>query len=147
LRDERLEQLHLQSSGKFYACSFDAVGLALSFADDRRRLPSQRKLQQKPRGVGARPRFRSRGTGREYLHEPLSIDELHRIVQLLGVRPIDIVRRSEPQSIALALNDATPDEEVLRAMAEHPILIERPILVRNGRAVVGRPPETVKEIL
>lgn len=84
---------------------------------------------------------------REYLHDPLSIDELRRIVQLLALRPIDIVRRSEPQYAALALGDATPDDDVLRAMAEHPILIERPILVRNGRAVVGRPPESVKEIL
>src|SRR5215213_1336320 len=81
---------------------------------------------------------------REYLQEPLSIDELRRIVQLLGVRPIDIVRRGEPQYAALGLGDATPDEEVLRAMAEHPILIERPIVVRGGRAVVGRPPESVR---
>ena len=84
---------------------------------------------------------------REYLHDPLSIDELRRIVQLLGVRPIDIVRRGEPQYAALGLGDATPDDEVLRAMAEHPILIERPIVVRGGRAVVGRPPEKVREIL
>jgi arsenate reductase len=84
---------------------------------------------------------------REYLREPLSIDELRRIVQLLGVRPIDIVRRGEPQYAALGLNDSAPDDEVLRAMAEHPILIERPIMVRGERAVVGRPPETVQEIL
>lgn len=84
---------------------------------------------------------------REYLHDPLSIDELRRIVQLLGVRPIAIARRGEPQYAALGLNDATPDDEVLRTMAEHPILIERPIVVRAGRVVVGRPPETVREIL
>jgi len=84
---------------------------------------------------------------REYLHDPLSIDELRRIVKLLGVRPIDIARRGEPQYAALGLNDATPDDDVLRAMAEHPILIERPIVVRGGRAVVGRPPEKVREIL
>jgi arsenate reductase len=84
---------------------------------------------------------------REYLHDPLYVDELRRIVDLLGVRPIDIVRRGEPQYTALALGDATPDDEVLRAMAEHPILIERPIVVRGGRAVVGRPPELVRELL
>ena len=75
---------------------------------------------------------------REYLREPLSG---------LGVRPIDIVRRGEPQFAALGLGDATPDDEVLRAMAEHPILIERPIVVRGGRAVVGRPVEAVRDIL
>jgi arsenate reductase len=84
---------------------------------------------------------------REYLHDPLSVDELRRIVQLLGVRPIDIVRRGEPQYAALGLGDATPDDDVLRAMAEHPILIERPIVVRGERAVVGRPVETLRDIL
>ena len=84
---------------------------------------------------------------REYLEDPLSVDELRRIVKLLGVRPIDIVRRGEPQYAALGLSDTTPDDEVLRAMAEHPILIERPIVVRGERAVVGRPPEAVREIL
>ena len=84
---------------------------------------------------------------REYLHDPLSIDELRRIVALLGVRPIDVVRRGEPQFAALGLSDATPDEGVLRAMVDHPILIERPIVVRGERAVVGRPPETVLEIV
>jgi arsenate reductase len=84
---------------------------------------------------------------REYLRDPLSVDELRRVVQLLGVRPIDIVRRGEPQYAALGLGDATPDDDVLRAMAEHPILIERPIVVRGERAVVGRPVETVRDIL
>jgi arsenate reductase len=84
---------------------------------------------------------------REYLDNPLSTDELRSIVELLGVRPIEIVRRGEPQCSALDLTDETPDDEVLRAMAEHPILIERPIVVRGERAVVGRPPESVQEIL
>jgi arsenate reductase len=84
---------------------------------------------------------------REYLEQPLSIDELRQIVRLLGVRPIEIVRRREPESSALRLDEATPDEDVLRAMVEHPILIERPIIVHNGRAVIGRPPETLKKIL
>ncbi|HEX8254433.1 MAG TPA: arsenate reductase (glutaredoxin) [Thermoanaerobaculia bacterium] len=84
---------------------------------------------------------------RDYLAAPLSIEELRRIVQLLGVRPIEIVRRNEPQYASLGLSDTTPDADVLRAMAEHPILIERPIVVRGDRAVVGRPPETVQELL
>jgi arsenate reductase len=84
---------------------------------------------------------------REYLRDPLSIDELRRIVKMLDVRPIDIVRRGEAQYAALGLSDTTPDDEVLRAMAENPILIERPIIVRGGRAAVGRPTEKVQEIL
>jgi arsenate reductase (glutaredoxin) len=84
---------------------------------------------------------------REYLKVPPCIEELRHIVQLLGVRPIEIVRRGEELFKTLGLSDATSDEDVLRAMAEHPILIERPIVVRKGRAVVGRPPESVREIL
>ena len=84
---------------------------------------------------------------RQYLDDPLSVDELRKIVQLLGVRPIEIVRRGEPQYATLGLSDATPDEEVLCAMAEHPILIERPIVVRGDRAVIGRPPENVRKLL
>lgn len=84
---------------------------------------------------------------REYLKDPLSVDELRRLVDLLGVRPIDIVRRGEPQFKALGLGDTTPDDDVLRAMTEHPILIERPIVVRGGRAVVGRPVENVSTLL
>lgn len=84
---------------------------------------------------------------REYLQDPLSVDELRRIVRLLDVRPIAIARRGEEQFKSLGLSDATPDEEMLRAMAEHPILVERPIVVRDGRAVVGRPPELIRELL
>ena len=84
---------------------------------------------------------------REYLQNPLSVEELRNVAQLLGVRPIDIVRRSEPQFASLGLGDATPDDEVLRAMAEFPNLIERPIVVRGDRAVIGRPPESVQELL
>jgi arsenate reductase len=84
---------------------------------------------------------------REYLRDPPSAGELRSIVKMLGVRPIEIVRRGEAAYAALGLSDATPDDEVLRAMAENPILIERPIIVRGGRAVVGRPPEMVREIL
>ena len=84
---------------------------------------------------------------RNYLQLPPTVDELREIVRLLGVRPIDIVRRGEEPYATLGLSKDTPDEEVLRAMAEHPILIERPIVVRGGRAVVGRPTEKVREIL
>ena len=84
---------------------------------------------------------------RNYLQDPPSVDELRDIVKLLGARPIDIVRRGEEPYAALGLSEDTPDEDVLRAMAEHPILIERPIVVHNGRAVVGRPVEKVNEIL
>lgn len=84
---------------------------------------------------------------REYLNSPLSLDELTELVRLLGVRPIEIVRRGEPQYAALGLSEETPDEAVLRSLAAHPNLLERPIIIRGGRAVLGRPPESVRELL
>ncbi len=78
---------------------------------------------------------------REYLREPLSIDELRRIVQLLGVRPIDIVRRGEPQYAALHLSKDTPDDEVLRAMCRasdsHRATDRRPRKTGGGGAAAG----------
>lgn len=84
---------------------------------------------------------------REYLSDPLSVDELRRIVALLGVRPIEIARRGEAVFAELGLSDDTDDEAVLAAMAAHPILVERPIIVRGDRAVIARPPEKVSELL
>lgn len=84
---------------------------------------------------------------RLYLNDPPTEKELRQLVKLLGVRPIEIVRRGEEEFRKLKLSDSTPDDEVIRAMAEYPILIERPILVRNGRAAVGRPTEKLLELL
>lgn len=61
---------------------------------------------------------------REYSQDPLSLDELRRVVQLLGVRPIAIARRTEPQFAAHGLTDTTPDEEVLRGW---PSVVGRPL--------------------
>jgi arsenate reductase len=99
---------------------------------------------------GAIELLEERGAGipvREYLKEPPSERDLREIVKLLGVRPIDIVRRGEKEFKDLGLRDATPDADVIRAMAEHPILIERPIVVHNGKAAIGRPLENILDIL
>lgn len=84
---------------------------------------------------------------REYLTDTPSEEDLREIVKVLGVRPIDIVRKGEAEYKTLGLSDSTPDHDVIRAMVAHPILIERPILVRGGKAVIGRPPEKVLELL
>lgn len=85
---------------------------------------------------------------RRYLDEPLSLDELRGLAARLGRPARDWARRGEPawQDAGLADGAAT-DDQVLAAMALHPILIERPILVRGPRAVVGRPPERVLDLL
>jgi arsenate reductase len=99
---------------------------------------------------GALELLRERGANvavREYLSDSPSVEELREVVRMLGVRPIEIVRKAETPYTDLRLSEATPDDEVLAAMAEHPILIERPIVVIGGRAVIGRPPEKILELL
>ena len=84
----------------------------------------------------------------EYLQSPPSAAELRDILRLLGLAPRALMRRKEAPYKALGLDDDGLDRAALiRAMVENPILIERPIVVTNGQAALGRPPEAVLEIL
>ncbi|KRW59664.1 arsenate reductase (glutaredoxin) [Pseudomonas sp. TTU2014-080ASC] len=83
-----------------------------------------------------------------YLETPLSVSELHSLIKKLGISPRQLLRTGEDAYSELGLSDQTlTDQQILEAMASHPKLIERPILVAGERAVVGRPPEKVLEIL
>lgn len=83
----------------------------------------------------------------DYLTNTPPKTELERIMRLLGVdHPRAMARTSEPVWSELGLDGASPDE-VLDAMVEHPILIERPIVIVGNRAVIARPPERLLEIL
>ncbi len=83
-----------------------------------------------------------------YLETPPSAAELEQIVALLGIEPRQLLRTGEDEYKALNLADpALTDDEILNAMAAHPKLIERPILIAGNTAVIGRPPEKVLEIL
>lgn len=87
---------------------------------------------------------------RRYLDEPLGRAELDDLRARLGLPAAAFARRGEDawREAGLAgLGDDAPDEAVLDAIAAHPILLERPILVRGPRAVVGRPPQKVLELL
>lgn len=84
----------------------------------------------------------------EYLREPPSTETLDHLATLLGVEPREMMRRGEAEYRELGLDD--PDLErttLLQAIAEHPRLLERPIVVNGDRAAIGRPPERVLEIL
>ncbi len=84
---------------------------------------------------------------REYLAQPLSVEELQSLATRLG-RPIsEWIRKQEAVLAELGCSAASPEPELLAAVAANPILMERPILVRGARAVVGRPPEDVLELL
>lgn len=83
---------------------------------------------------------------REYLKEPPTRAELEALLAALGLDdPRPIVRTGEDAYKQLGLGDATADE-LIDAIVDNPILLERPIVVRNGSAVIGRPPEDVRRL-
>ncbi|MEO4047864.1 arsenate reductase (glutaredoxin) [Pseudomonas sp. CAU 1711] len=83
-----------------------------------------------------------------YLETPPSAAELRALLGKLGIPARQLLRSGEDEYKALNLADASLDEEqLIAAMAAHPRLIERPILVAGERAVIGRPPEKVLELL
>jgi arsenate reductase len=82
-----------------------------------------------------------------YLEQTPSREDLQRVLALLGERsPRAIARTGESVWKELGLGDAS-DDEILDAMVANPILIERPIVIRGDRAVIGRPPEKVLDLL
>ena len=81
-----------------------------------------------------------------YLEQTPSRDDLERVMERLGIHdPREMMRVNEPLYARLELATASRDE-LLEAMLAHPILIERPIIIRDKRAVIGRPPERVLEL-
>ncbi len=80
----------------------------------------------------------------EYLKTPPTADEIKKVIKLLDIKPFDLMRVKEPVFKELELDN---DADRIQAMADHPILIERPVVIRGGQARLGRPPEAVLEIL
>ena len=84
----------------------------------------------------------------EYLKTPPDAETITGLLDKLGIRAIELIRRGEAPFTELALAGKEADEAALiEAMASHPILIERPIVVSGDQARIGRPPENVLEIL
>jgi len=83
----------------------------------------------------------------DYLTTPPTRDELRSLVKKLGIKPGELVRRGEVAFKENYEGHEISDEQWLAALIAHPILIERPIIVRGDRAVIGRPPEKVLEWL
>ena len=83
----------------------------------------------------------------EYLENPPSEAELKEILEMLGIKPRDLMRKKEKIYKELELSDESlPDHALIMAMVNHPHLIERPIVVKDGKAAVGRPPKLVLDI-
>jgi len=84
----------------------------------------------------------------DYFVDPIPRDKLADLLARAGVSPRDALRTRAPQYAELGLGDpAVGAEAILDAMAEHPDLIQRPIVERGGRVVIARPVERVREIL
>lgn len=81
-----------------------------------------------------------------YLDQPLTADALKRLLRSAGLKPSDAVRSNEPMYRELAAGKNLNDDELLRLMVEHPQLIQRPIVVRGGKAVLARPTERLKDL-
>jgi arsenate reductase (glutaredoxin) len=84
----------------------------------------------------------------DYLKTPLSAEELADILDKLSIEPRALMRKQEAEYKASGLDNSALDKQsLINAMVNHPILIERPIVLANGRAAIGRPPENVLSIL
>ena len=85
---------------------------------------------------------------REYLKDPPTRDELKAIYERAGITPREGLRAKEPLAAELGLTDADVDDDtILDAMIEHPILIERPLVVTEKGVRLCRPQDKVREIL
>ncbi len=82
-----------------------------------------------------------------YLENPPSEQELKSIISKLGISPIELVRIGEAEWKENFKGKTLSDDEIIKAMVSYPKLIERPIVIKGDKAVVGRPPEKIKELL
>ncbi len=84
----------------------------------------------------------------EYLKTPPSAAEVTDVLAKLGLEPRDLMRKKETAYKELGLDDPSLTRtQLIQAMVEHPVLIDRPVVIRGKRAVLGRPPENALELL
>lgn len=83
----------------------------------------------------------------KYLDEGISVDVLTDLIAKLNIKPIELVRVKEKIWIDNFKNKILTDTEIIQIMSENPKLIERPIVIKNNKAVIARPTEKIKEII
>lgn len=86
-------------------------------------------------------------TTRRYLDEPPSEAELRALQSQLGLSAIEMMRTKETLFKELGLTRETPEDQLIAAMAAHPKLIERPVVITADRAIIARPPEKARDLL
>ena len=83
----------------------------------------------------------------EYLNTTPTVKELEVILEMLNIQPIELIRKNEIIWRENYKGKQMRDDEIINAMRENPKLIERPIVIKNGKAIIGRPPEKVLNLL
>jgi arsenate reductase (glutaredoxin) len=85
----------------------------------------------------------------QYLKNPPSLQELKKICKGLGLEPVELVRPKDKRfkELGLSKKDERSADEWLKLMVDNPGIIERPIVVYNGKYAMGRPPESIRDIL
>ncbi len=83
----------------------------------------------------------------KYLDSPPTFAELKSLIIKLGIRPIDLVRKKEPVWLSKFKGTEMSDDDILLAMVNNPILIERPIVVNGEKAVIARPADKITDII
>ncbi|WP_250436734.1 arsenate reductase (glutaredoxin) [Hanstruepera flava] len=86
-------------------------------------------------------------TIKKYLEDIPSKQELKNIITMLGIKPMELVRKNEAVWKEQYKNKTLSDGQIIDAMIENPKLIERPIVINGNKAVLGRPPEKILEII
>ena len=81
-----------------------------------------------------------------YLEETPGVEEIKAVLKKLNISARELMRTKEDEYKSLGLKDVDDEEKLIEAMAAHPKLIERPIVIKGDRAVLGRPPEKVLEL-
>ena len=83
----------------------------------------------------------------EYLKTPSNVKELRKICNVLQLRPIDIIRKGEKEYKELNISNLDRDEDLIEEIVKHPKLMERPIVIKGEKGIIGRPPENVQKLL
>lgn len=83
----------------------------------------------------------------EYLKTPLNLDTLKSLTKKLNLKPIDIIRKKDKLFKELQIDTINEDEKILDIITKNPKLLERPIIVNGEKAVIGRPPELLYDII
>ena len=83
----------------------------------------------------------------DYISNPLTATELKEVIAILNIAPIDLIRKNASVWKSDFKGKKLSDQQLIDAMAAHPKLIERPIIIHNNKGVIGRPKERILEVL